>query len=172
MKTEKVIVEKWNPNWELEFKKIVDSFGQELLKRVLKIEHIGSTVVYGLSSKPCIDMDIVINDYSDFEYVKFLLECNGYIHDGNLEIKGREAFAYKNKNNLMVHHLYVCTKDSEELKRHVEFRNYLRDNPDAIRKYSKIKEEGAKLYTYDRDKYIEYKSSFIEYIYVLCELSN
>jgi len=59
----------------------------------------------------------------------------------------------------------VCPADSPELKRHIAFRNYLRTHPDAVRKYSLIKEEGAKKYPDDIERYIEYKSPFIEGIY-------
>lgn len=37
-------------------------------------------------------------------------------------------------------------------------------HPDAMREYSRIKEE-AKLYPYDIEGYIEHKSTFIEKIY-------
>ena len=65
----------------------------------------------------------------------------------------------------MKHHLYVCAKDSLELKRHMSFRDYLKSHPEAISEYSRTKEEGALLYPYDIDNYIEYKSPFIERIY-------
>ena len=65
----------------------------------------------------------------------------------------------------MKHHLYVCTKDSKELKRHLAFRDYLRLHPEAVLEYSRIKEEGARLFPDDIDKYIEYKGPFIEEIY-------
>ena len=47
----------------------------------------------------------------------------------------------------------------------IAFRDYLRTNSDAVREYSHIKEEGAKLYPYDIERYIEHKSPFIEEIY-------
>ena len=55
--------------------------------------------------------------------------------------------------------------DAAELKRHVAFRDYLRSHPEAVREYSRIKAEGAKLYPHDIDAYIEHKSSLIESIY-------
>ncbi len=70
----------------------------------------------------------------------------------------------------MKHHLYVCAEDSRELKRHIAFRDYLRSHPDAVAEYSHIKEEGARLYPDDMDKYIEYKSPLIERLYKQIEL--
>ena len=64
---------------------------------------------------------------------------------------------------------HVCPEDSSELKRHIAFRNYLRTHSDAVLEYSRIKEEGAKLYPNDIDRYIEHKSPFIEKIYAEIE---
>lgn len=38
-------------------------------------------------------------------------------------------------------------------------------HPEAVREYSRIKEEGAALYPFDIEKYIEHKSPFVEKIY-------
>jgi len=98
---------------------------------VLRIEHVGSTSVEGLSAKPIIDIDIVIKDHSAFELVKEKLALIGYVHEGDLEIKDREAFKYVGKEYLQQHHLYVCPQNSAELARHITFRNYLRNNQEC-----------------------------------------
>ena len=87
------------------------------------------------------------------------------MHEGDLGIPGREAFKYEGKEHLRKHHLYVCARDSEELERHLRFRDYLRLHPDAVSEYSRVKEEGAALYPCDMDKYIEHKTPFIQGIY-------
>ena len=94
----------------------------------------------------------------------------GYIHEGDLGIEGREAFKYSEKPHLMAHHLYVCPKDSAELHRHITFRDFLRSNSEAAKKYGAVKEKAAKLYPDDIDKYIEYKSPVIEELYRECGL--
>lgn len=118
----------------------------------------------GLSAKPIIDIDVVIKDNTFMKFVILALEKIGYKHEGNLGIVGREAFKYVGKEHLKMHHLYVCPKDSLELKRHIAFRDYLRAHPDAIIEYSLIKENGAKLFPDDIEGYIAYKSLFIEKI--------
>lgn len=169
MKTLHVVVEKWNPKWKEEFYKIVDSLGNDIVQNSISIEHVGSTSVEGLSAKPIIDLDVVI-DNDKFPLIKELLEDKGYEYEGNLGIKDREAFSYINKNELMAHHLYVCPQDSEELLRHITFRDYLRTNPDLVAEYSKVKEEAAALYPDDINKYMAFKSGFIEKVYKQCGL--
>ena len=137
---------------------------------IIGIEHVGSTSVEGLSSKPCIDIDIIIKDYTVFNEVVNQLKSIGYIHEGDLGIKDREAFTYEDKPHLLNHHLYVCPQYSTELHRHITFRNYLRNNKEAVLKYSIIKEQAAKLYPNDINKYMEYKSNCIKELYKECGL--
>ena len=169
MRTQNVVVEKWNPKWKEEFEKIVESLGKEIIQNVIKIEHVGSTSVEGMSAKPIIDLDIVIEN-DKFLILKKLLEDKGYVHEGDLGIRDREAVSYINKNDLMTHHLYVCPKDSEELFKHITFRNYLRQHSELVDEYSKVKEKAAVLFPDNIDKYIEYKSGVIEKIYKQCGL--
>mgnify|MGYP003090111565 FL=1 len=169
MRTKSVVVEKWNPKWKDEFERIVDSLGEDVIYNSVKIEHVGSTSVEGLSAKPIIDLDIVIEN-DKFEIIKRLLNDKGYKHEGDLGIEGREAFSYSGKEELMTHHLYVCTKDSEELFKHITFRDFLKNNSALASEYSKVKEQAAVLYPDDIDKYIEFKSEIIEKIYKKCGL--
>ena len=139
---------------------------------IIGIEHVGSTAVEGMSAKPCIDIDVVIEDRMVLCAVVRGLAEIGYIHEGDLGIKGREAFKYFDKPHLPAHHLYVCAKDSEELHRHIAFREHLRASHDAVKKYSRVKEEAAELFPDDIDGYIRYKSPCIEELYAECGLSH
>ena len=136
-----------------------------LRELVICIEHVGSTSVKGLSAKPIIDLDVVIPDYQQFNEVILRLEKIGYEYEGDLGIEDRHAFKYSGKSHLMTHHLYVCPKNSDELKRHLAFRDYLRNHEDAVKEYSNVKIVAAKLFPSDIDAYCNYKSSVINEIY-------
>ncbi len=165
MVTKSVVVLPYDEQWEHAFAHIKDRIQEALGLLALRIEHVGSTSVRGLSAKPIIDIDVVIKDYSVFDAAVTALEEIGYHHEGDLGITAREAFKYDGKEYMPKHHLYVCPQDSAELKRHVAFRNYLRSNPEAVSEYNRIKIEGAALYPKDIEKYIQHKSAFIEKIY-------
>ena len=165
MITKHVVELPYHKHWARDFCEIKSEIQEALDQLALAIEHVGSTSVHGLSSKPIIDIDVVIKDYSMLDAVISALERIDYHHEGNLGIAGREAFKYEGKTYLRKHNLYVCPRDSEELKRHIAFREYLRSHPEAVCEYSRIKEEGAALYPFDIEKYIEHKSPFIEKIY-------
>ena len=110
------------------------------------------------------------NEYDKFEDVKLRLKNLGYYHEGDLGIKNREAFGYVEKHEFMTHHLYVCPRDSEELKRHIAFRDYLRTHKEDREKYSVIKLQAAIKYPTDIDSYIGTKSPCITEIYKKCGL--
>ena len=164
----RVVVVPYNEQWKRDFETIKKCLLTAIKDIIISIEHIGSTSVEGLSAKPIIDIDIDIKDYSVFNTVVERLATLGYIHEGNLGIKDREAFDYKGDVDLPKHHLYVCPEFSLELHRHIFFRDYLRNNPEAVLKYSKVKEDGAKLFPDSIDDYINYKSPCIEEIYKKC----
>lgn len=170
MRTKKVTVLPYDRTWKLAFEEIKREIEGTIGDLIVGIEHIGSTSVEGLSAKPIIDIDVIIKDYSIFDSVVSKLESIGYAHEGNLGIKDREAFKYSYKPHLQQHHLYVCPQQSEELHRHITFRNYLRSNPEAVKKYSAVKEKAAHLFPDNIEKYMEYKSPCIEELYKMCGL--
>ncbi len=171
MQTKNVIVLPYNPEWKNDFEEIKKELVNAIGDLIVCIEHVGSTSVEGLSAKPIIDIDVVISGYTVFDSIVKRLGAIGYIHVGDLGIKDREAFKYIDKPHLQRHHLYVCPQNSNELLRHTTFRDFLRNNPEAVKKYSKVKEEAAKLFPDNIDQYIEYKTPCIKELYLLCGLS-
>ena len=170
MRMAKVTVLPYDAAWKVAFEAIKEEVSDALGDLAIVVEHVGSTAVEGLSAKPCIDLDVVIADASCLPAVIAGLAQIGYTHEGDLGIVGREAFCYEGKSHLMKHHLYVCTKDSEELRRHLAFRDFLRANPDAVWEYSSVKEEAAALYPYDVGRYMAYKAPCIRRLYALAGL--
>ena len=170
MKTKRVVVLPYDPKWKDDFEAIKREIADAVGELTVSVEHVGSTSVEGLSAKPIIDIDVVIKDEAVFEEVVRRLAGIGYIHEGDLGIKGREAFRYSGKNHLREHHLYVCPQDSRELFRHVKFRDFLRSHPEAVKRYSEVKETAARLFPDNIDGYMEYKAPCIKEIYSLCGL--
>ena len=170
MRTAKVIVTPFNKAWKTEFEKIKREIETALGDLAIGIEHVGSTSVEGMSAKPCIDIDVIIRDYDVFDDVVERLRAIGYAHEGDLGIQDREAFAYSDKPHLQKHHLYVCPQYSEELHRHLTFRNFLGKSPEAVKKYSAVKEKAAQLFPNDIDRYMQYKAPCIEELYAECGL--
>ena len=170
MKTKKIVVQSYDPQWPADFESIRRELAAGLGKLVLRIEHVGSTSVPGLAAKAIIDIDAVISDDCDFSAVVRALRDMGYEHEGDLGIPMREAFRYEGKTHLRKHHLYICPESSPELHRHLTFRDYLRTHPEAAERYSAAKREAAQRYPNSVDDYIRCKSPCIEAIYTQCGL--
>lgn len=170
MRTKEVVVLPYDRAWRSGFEQIRRELEAVLGELIIGIEHVGSTAVEGLSAKPCIDIDAVIRDYSVFDAVAQRLEAAGYFHEGDLGIRDREAFGYTGKSHLFKHHLYVCPQDSQELRRHLAFRDFLRSCPEAAGKYAQVKETAARLFPDDIERYMEYKASCIAELYGQCGL--
>ncbi len=170
MAGKKVIVMEYDPCWPQAFRRIRQELEIGLGDVILSVEHVGSTSVPGLAAKPIIDLDVVVSDHASLETVIKGLERIGYEHEGDLGIAGREAFRYEQKPHLYKHHLYVCRDSSRELHRHISFRDYLRTHPEAAGEYGAVKMEAAALFPNSIDDYMNYKSGFIQKLYVECGL--
>ena len=170
MRSARVMVVPYDDAWGAAFESIKKEIENAVGDLIIGVEHVGSTAVVGMSAKPCIDIDVIIGDYSVFPAVVAKLATVGYLHEGDLGIKDREAFKYNDKPHLMAHHLYVCPQYSSELRRHTAFRDFLRQNANAAQKYSAVKEKAAALFPNDIDQYIAYKTPCIEELYMQCGL--
>ena len=170
MQTRRVVVLPYDIAWQAAFEQIKKEIEAAIGEWIIGVEHVGSTSVVGMSAKPCIDIDVIIKDRSVLPQVIEGLGAIGYIHEGDLGIRDREAFDYSGKGHLLTHHLYVCPQSSEELHRHMTFRNFFRENPKAVERYSRIKEKAAELFPYDIDGYMRYKAPCIEELYRECGL--
>ncbi|HDR7717305.1 GrpB family protein [Bacillus albus] len=165
---QRITIEEYNIKWENEFYKLQSLINNVIKELVLSIEHVGSTSVKGLAAKPILDIDIVIEDYKVFPEVVTKLETMGYYHQEEWSFKGREAFGRKDvfvpwseeSTVWMEHHLYVCDKESEELRRHIAFRDYLREHEDVVVEYGRLK-EGLARESKNRCSYSEGKTAFI-----------
>ncbi|WP_395760724.1 GrpB family protein [Bacillus sp. 3G2] len=163
-----ITIEEYNIKWENEFNKLQIIINNAMEELVLSVEHVGSTAVKGLVSKPILDIDIVIEEYGIFLEVVKRLETIGYYHQADWSFKGRETFGRKDafvpwseeNTAWMEHHLYVCDKNSEELRRHIVFRDYLREHEDVAVEYGRLKEELARE-SKNRASYSEGKTAFI-----------
>jgi GrpB-like predicted nucleotidyltransferase (UPF0157 family) len=162
MEGEGVWIADYDRRWPELFAELRDRIADVLGEMVIAIEHVGSTSVPDLPAKPIIDIDVVVRAKDVPEAIR-ILEQNGYRHEGNLGIEGREAFRWTAK--VPDHHLYLCPEGSPAFQRHIVLRDYLRKNPDAAREYAELKRCLAQQYKNDRTKYQDAKQDFVEKLY-------
>jgi GrpB-like predicted nucleotidyltransferase (UPF0157 family) len=150
----------YNPLWAEKFMqlkaRVVRTLGESL---AVAVEHVGSTAVPGLAAKPVIDIDVVVPSTIEIPAAIEGLTTLGYRHEGEKGINGRVAFHWPPGEER--HHLYVCPSDSPELRRHLDFRNFLRAHPEEIRRYADLKRSLAAQFRNDRIAYNEGKGNYV-----------
>ncbi len=158
----------YDTQWAEAFQTIKLVISEALTNLIIEIEHVGSTSIQGLGAKPILDIDVVIANDDLLPEVITELEKIGYFHQEKWSFEGREAFGRKDSftpwdgagTRWMQHHLYVCNQDSEELARHLAFRDYLRNNPEAVTEYESIKRNLSRTVS-DRKSYTLGKEEFV-----------
>lgn len=160
------LVESYNPAWPAWFDQIRAFVEPKLDGIPHAMEHVGSTAVPGMTAKPIIDVDVVV-DPQAFSSVKGRLEEIGYVHEGDLGVPGREAFDLSNpdtKAKLPAHHLYVCKRGCRALRDHLAFRDFMRSHPDWVRQLSDLKRSLCEQYNDDREAYMNGKAAMVREI--------
>ena len=162
LKVGTVKLEKYNPEWKKMFEKEKNILKDKFGNIALNIEHIGSTSVEGLSSKPIIDIAVGINKLEDFSKIKerFLLEPYSVKEDSD---QG-EILIRKGPEDNRTHFIHVMEKDSDRYLNSIKFRDYLRNHKEALKEYEELKTILAEKYADDRKSYTKSKNEFIQSI--------
>ena len=116
----------YNPRWPAIFEEIRARITSAMGDLALAIEHVGSTAVPGLAAKPIIDIDVVIRSHDDLLETIKRLATIGYVHHGELRNGPPGCEAFHRPPDAPIHHLFVCPRDNEQLRKHLAFRDYLR----------------------------------------------
>lgn len=155
------IVEDPNPEWSRWFDEIVAYIAPFLGEAVVRIEHVGSTSIPGLSAKPIIDVDVVVAHERQIEPTIDLIESAGYCWVGNLDVEGREAFEPPTEPALPAHHLYLVVLHNRAHSDHWLFRDALSGDHEARDRYGSLKRENAILAEGDMDRYVALKAVLV-----------
>ena len=123
----------------------------------LLVEHVGSTSVPGLASKPVLDIVASVEHFPLGDEARAALASLGYEYRGEAGIAGRQFF----RTNPRTRHLHVYGLGHAEFERHMRFRSYLRAHPIAARRYETLKLELAKRFPHDRQAYTSGKDDLI-----------
>lgn len=140
---------------------------QELLscidrKNIMRINHIGSSAVEGLISKPTVDILLEIDNKTDIEQLTSILRQNGWVWMSSqknpyIQISFNKGYTKKGFAE-KVYHLHIRYYDNWN---ELYFRDYLIDHKEVADKYGKLKLRLIKKYEHDRDGYTNAKSNFI-----------
>ena len=157
-----VIVADPDPAWTARFEAAREELARGLGSQARSIHHIGSTSVPGLPAKPLVDIMVEVEDLAAVRAWVGDLAALGYRFADHPQNTDRLFFSRAdNGTNINLH--FVATS-SNELGRHLRFRDRLRTD-DALRdRYAALKRRLAEAYPHQRWLYTESKSAFIQQI--------
>jgi len=127
---------------------------------LLAIEHIGSTSIPGLSSKPIIDMVVGVASLDHAVDMVAVMQSIGYDYPGDIGIPGDRIFGREREvRQFLVH---VVVHDGKNWKDYLRFRDALRANAVLSAEYEALKLAIASKHPEGRGIYTELKSDFVQ----------
>ncbi len=147
--------DEWPSRFEAEARRIRDALGDV----AVRIEHVGSTAVPGLAAKDTIDIQVSVAKMDRALY-ETPLESLGYTSVWDEATDEHHFFGLPYTTRPRMFNVHVCPAGSEWERRHIAFRDYLRANPSAARRYAAFKAEIAPLFA-DTLEYAQAKDDFI-----------
>lgn len=179
----KVTLAPYNPEWKSMFESEKTRLAEALKEFAPAIEHIGSTAIEGLGAKPIIDIQIGVREPGHLDKAVPAIINLGYIYCKKYEDElpeRRYFFDVENPDNIELpkilythndniprmdfphkHHIHMVMHNSDWWKRHIAFRDYLRNNPDARDAYYNIKAELAQKDWKTVNDYADAKTEFV-----------
>ncbi len=169
----KIVLAEYNLDWPVMFERECDAIHNIIGDTNCRIEHIGSTSVFGLLSKPIIDIMVGLKDFRSADDVVMHFVEQGYEYYPQYEdVMPHRRFFKKIDNQTVTHHIHMVEIASEFWQRHLLFRDYLRNNPDIANEYAELKTELAKQEWETSNDFSQAKTNFIKRIEKLCGLTH
>ncbi|KAF2743777.1 acyl-CoA N-acyltransferase [Sporormia fimetaria CBS 119925] len=152
----------YNPTWPTHFQHISTRLSSLLTSTPhLSIEHIGSTSVPGLASKPIIDIDIIVSRPHLLPAIR-ALESAGFTYLGDLGIPDRHVLRDPEQEPVK-RNVYVVIQGSVGFRNHLGLREVLRRDRGLREEYGRVKMELAGRVG-SVDEYVEGKSGVLRKI--------
>ncbi|WP_155590453.1 GrpB family protein [Lysinibacillus cavernae] len=157
--SDSILILPYTVEWAQEFHALGSKLRESLGDIALRIDHIGSTAVPGLASKPIIDIQISVETLTSLEAFKIPLESLGFIFRVDNSDFSKRYFREAPGNRRIHIHVRQAGSWAEQLA--LLFRDFLRCHPDYCRRYEQVKYELAKKYTHNRQLYTDSKEAVI-----------
>jgi GrpB-like predicted nucleotidyltransferase (UPF0157 family) len=155
----------YDPTWQARFAE-----QQVRLDTILKpwlageIEHIGSTSVAGLRSKPIVDILVPVRSLTASRTAIPVLEKDGWLFWPDDPNQNYRLWFLRPSPEARTHHLQIIQHDHPNLRALIAFRDALRREPKAREAYSSLKEDLASKHQSDRNAYSNAKTEFVQSI--------
>lgn len=160
----------YNPRWAELFETEKQKLRFVFNDNVVEIEHIGSTAIPNLASKPIIDIAVLFPSQKDADKYIEPLSSLGYEYDQPASSSERHFFR---KYGSTKYHLSIAYRDKGTFwERQILFRDYLRAHEKEKKEYETLKLKLIQADPTGRHSYIQGKNEFVEKILKLARSEN
>ena len=159
--SEPIVLVDYDSQWPETFRNEAEKIGSALGRRVLKLEHVGSTSVPCLLAKPIIDIVLVVADSADETKYTRALDKAGY-QLGIREPGWYEHRMFQGPENRV--NLHVFSEGCPEIDQMLRFRDWLRVNKADRELYARSKRALAQQHWKYTQNYADAKTAVIKEI--------
>ena len=149
---------RWRDSFEVESRRIAAALGEN----VVALHHIGSTAIPGIHAKPVVDLLVEVGDITRVDGRGAAMESLGYEVKGEYGIPGRRYFRKDDPDGTRTHNVHAFQAGSEQVARHLAFRDYMIAHPADAQRYSELKRKLAEEHPHSIDAYMDGKDGFIQ----------
>lgn len=155
--------------WETEAQNTITRLKNILGTVICDIQHVGSTAIKTIKSKPIIDIAVAVDSFDDVLKFEEQLKAAGFYYRPNSDLGEQLLFAsgslYDGTGTEQTHFIHVVKTDSMDWINYINFRDYLNQNPNIAKEYEDLKVSLAANAPIDhgREKYLKGKHDFITY---------
>ncbi len=153
----------YRPEWPQIYQHEARRLELEMIPFIGSVYHIGSTSIPWMSAKPVIDILIEYRRIDDVPEIETRLKKLGYASLRKNIIPNVSFFTFREKNDIR-YHLHIYPVGDPQVKRHVNFRDYLTRYRDEAAAYQELKLLLAQRYRNDISQYVASKSELVQQI--------
>ena len=152
----------YDPAWRRDFEAEAKRIARALGNIVVHLHHIGSTAIPGIFAKPIIDLLLEVDDTIKLDHRSAAMEDLGYKPMGEYGIPGRRYFHKDNASGIRTHQVHAFNANSDDIERHLAFRDYMIAHPAEAQTYGELKQKLAREHPNDIEAYMDGKDLYIK----------
>ena len=156
---EKIELVPFDSHWKEIYKTEELRIKNKLKDQIIEMQHIGSTAIPNIYSKPIIDIMIGIENLEKNKLIVSSLIELGYEYLGTANVPGRHYFRNRGINSF---NIALCQHQGDIWNNNILFRDMLLNDPDAAAAYSVLKKNAYDSGVKTLLNYSDKKHPFIE----------
>jgi GrpB-like predicted nucleotidyltransferase (UPF0157 family) len=148
-------------SWVAEFHELAVTIRSQTGLSAERVQHVGSTSVEGLHSKPILDIVLGSESPEMVDELAAALVRVGYIDRGFGEGSNGRLLVMESAPNVRIAHVHIVQYETQDWRDYMVFRDALRGDSQLRLKYAELKRDLAVRFATDRQSYTSGKETFI-----------